>query len=96
MFIVYTRLMDFYTKSDIPEYIGDFEGIANGIEEAIALEIKCLQSKVEEQSMKWLIRKLLKQVVKLYFFVYKECYCLCLGSKNPKYDYTVKKNIYLD
>ena len=48
MFIVYTRLMDFYTKSDIPEYIGDFEGIANGIEEAIALEIKCLQSKVEE------------------------------------------------
>ena len=40
--------IDFYTKSDIPEYIGDFEGIANGIEEAIALEIKCLQSEVEE------------------------------------------------
>ena len=40
--------IDFYTKSDIPEYIGDFEGIANGIEEAIALEIKWLQSEVEE------------------------------------------------
>ena len=39
--------IDFYTKSDIPEYIGDFEGIANGIEEAIALEIKWLQSEVE-------------------------------------------------
>ena len=39
--------IDFYTKSDIPEYIGDFDGIANGIEEAIALEIKWLQSKVE-------------------------------------------------
>ena len=36
--------IDFYTKSDIPEYIGDFEGIANSIEEAIALEIKWLQS----------------------------------------------------
>ena len=40
--------IDFYTKSDIPEYIGDFEGIANSIEEAIALEIKWLQSEVEE------------------------------------------------
>ena len=40
--------IDFYTKSDIPEYIGDFEGIANGIEEAIALEIKWLQSEVEK------------------------------------------------
>ena len=40
--------IDFYTKSDIPEYIGDFEGIVNGIEEAIALEIKWLQSEVEE------------------------------------------------
>ena len=40
--------IDFYTKSDIPEYIGDFAGIANSIEEAIALEIKWLQSKVEE------------------------------------------------
>lgn len=40
--------IDFYTKSDIPEYIGDFEGIASGIEEAIALEIKWLQSEVEE------------------------------------------------
>ena len=40
--------IDFYTKSDIPEYIGDFDGIANGIEEAIALEIKWLQSEVEE------------------------------------------------
>ena len=40
--------IDFYTKSDIPEYIGDFEGIANGIGEAIALEIKWLQSEVEE------------------------------------------------
>ena len=39
--------IDFYTKSDIPEYIGDFEGIANSIEEAIALEIKWLQSEVE-------------------------------------------------
>ena len=39
--------IDFYTKSDIPEYIGDFEGIANGIEEAIALEIKWLQSEAE-------------------------------------------------
>ena len=40
--------IDFYTKSDIPEYIGDFAGIANSIEEAIALEIKWLQSEVEE------------------------------------------------
>ena len=40
--------IDFYTKSDIPEYIGDFDGIANGIEEAIALEIKWLQSEAEE------------------------------------------------
>ena len=40
--------IDFYTKSDIPEYIGDFDGIANSIEEAIALEIKWLQSEVEE------------------------------------------------
>ena len=40
--------IDFYTKSDIPEYIGDFDGIANGIEEAIALEIKWLQQEVEE------------------------------------------------
>ena len=40
--------IDFYTKSDIPEYIGDFDGIANGIEEAIALEIKWLQSEMEE------------------------------------------------
>ena len=39
--------IDFYTKSDIPEYIGDFDGIANGIEEAIALEIKWLQQEVE-------------------------------------------------
>ena len=39
--------IDFYTKSDIPEYIGDFAGIANSIEEAIALEIKWLQSEVE-------------------------------------------------
>ena len=58
--------------------------------------LQWLQSEVEIQSMKWLIRKLLKQVVKLYFFVDKECYCLCLGSKNPKYDYTVTKNIYPD
>ena len=40
--------IDFYTKSDIPEYIGDFAGIANSIEEAIALEIKWLQQEVEE------------------------------------------------
>lgn len=40
--------IDFYTKSDISEYIGDFGGIANSIEEAIALEIKWLQSEVEE------------------------------------------------
>ena len=40
--------IDFYTESDIPEYIGDFDGIVNGIEEAIALEIKWLQSEVEE------------------------------------------------
>ena len=40
--------IDFYTKSDIPEYIGDFDGIANSIEEAIALEINWLQSEVEE------------------------------------------------
>ena len=40
--------IDFYTKSDIPEYIGDFAGIANSIEEAIALEIKWLQSEVEK------------------------------------------------
>ena len=40
--------IDFYTKSDIPEYIGDFAGIANSIEEAISLEIKWLQSEVEE------------------------------------------------
>ena len=40
--------IDFYTKSDIPEYIGDFAGIANSIEEAITLEIKWLQSEVEE------------------------------------------------
>ena len=40
--------IDFYTKSDMPEYIGDFAGIANSIEEAIALEIKWLQSEVEE------------------------------------------------
>ena len=40
--------IDFYTKSDIPEYIGDFAGIANSIEEAIALEIKWLQSELEE------------------------------------------------
>lgn len=39
--------IDFYTKSDIPEYIGDFAGIANSIEEAIALEIKWLQSEVD-------------------------------------------------
>ena len=39
--------IDFYTKSDIQEYIGDFAGIANSIEEAIALEIKWLQSEVE-------------------------------------------------
>ena len=39
--------IDFYTKSDMPEYIGDFAGIANSIEEAIALEIKWLQSEVE-------------------------------------------------
>lgn len=39
--------IDFYTKSDIPEYIGDFDGIANSIEEAIALEIKWLQSEVD-------------------------------------------------
>ena len=35
--------IDFYTKSDIPEYIGDFDGIANSIEEAITLEINWLQ-----------------------------------------------------
>lgn len=40
--------IDIYTKSDIPEYIGDFGGIANGIEEAIELELKWLQSEVEE------------------------------------------------
>ena len=40
--------IDFYTKSDITEYIGDFDGIANSIEEAIALEIKWLQQEVEE------------------------------------------------
>ena len=40
--------IDFYTKSDMPEYIGDFDGIANCIEEAIALEIKWLQQEVEE------------------------------------------------
>ena len=45
--------------------------------------------------MKWLIRKILKQVVKLYFFVDKECYCFRIGSKNPNYDYTVTKNIYI-
>ena len=39
--------IDFYTKSDIPEYIGDFDGIANSIEEAITLEINWLQSEVE-------------------------------------------------
>ena len=55
-----------------------------------------LQSEVEVQSMKWLIRKILKQVVKLYFFVDKECYCFHIGSKNPNYDYTGIKNIYPD
>lgn len=40
--------IDFYTKSDNPEYIGDFEGIANSIEEANKLEIAWLQSEVEE------------------------------------------------
>ena len=39
--------IDFYTESDIPEYIGDFDGIANSIEVAITLEINWLQSEVE-------------------------------------------------
>ena len=57
---------------------------------------KWLQSEVEAQSMKWLMRKILKQVVKLYFFVDKECYCFYIGTKHPNYDYTVIKNIYPD
>lgn len=58
--------------------------------------VEWLQSEVEVQSMKWLIRKILKQVVKLYFFVDKECYCFHIGTKHPNYDYTVIKNIYPD
>ena len=57
---------------------------------------KWLQSEVEVQSMKWLMRKILKQVVKLYFFIDKECYCFHIGTKHPNYDYTVTKNMYPD
>ena len=73
-----------------------FEKIVEKLEEECGEWVEWLQSEVEVQSMKWLIRKILKQVVKLYFFVDKECYCFHIGTKHPNYDYTVIKNRYPD
>lgn len=39
--------IDIYTKSDLKEFIGDFEGIANSEEEAIKKELEWLQSEAE-------------------------------------------------
>lgn len=44
--------------------------------------------------IKWVAKELLKITVKLFFFIDKESYCFCIGSKNPNCDYTVTKNLY--
>lgn len=44
--------------------------------------------------MKWITRKILKLAVKLFFFVNKDSYCFCIGTKHPDYDFTVTKNTY--
>ena len=39
--------IDIYTKSDLEEFIGDFDGIVNSEEEAIKKELEWLQSEAE-------------------------------------------------
>ncbi len=45
---------------------------------------------------KWLIRESMIRMVKVFFAINKDCYCIHIGDKNPNVDYSVHKHYYPD